>query len=134
MKNDRKPTRRSILKSTLLTVAAPALVGIAPSFARAQSQPAPGADTWRHGLSLFGDLKYPEGFKHFEYVNPNAPKGGVVRLSREGSFDSLNFAVSKGTLAAGIGLIYDTLMTAALDEIASEYGMLEEAVRYPAES
>ena len=57
----------------------------------------------------------------------------MVRLSREGSFDSLNFAVSKGTLAAGIGLIYDTLMASSLDEIASEYGLLAEAVRYPAD-
>ena len=56
-----------------------------------------------------------------------------MRLSREGSFDSLNFAVTKGTLAAGIGLIYDTLMTSALDEVASEYGLLAEAVRYPAD-
>ena len=92
-----------------------------------------GADTWRHGLSLFGDLKYPEGFKQFEYVNPNAPKGGLVRLSREGSFDTLNFAITKGTLAAGLGFIYDTLMSSALDEVASEYGLLAEAVRYPAD-
>ena len=135
------PTRRSIIKSTLLTVAAPALgaVGIAPlaGIARAQPQAAPKPDatdaTWRHGLSLFGDPKYPAGFKQFEYVNPNAPKGGLVRLSQEGTFDSLNFAITKGTVAAGIGLIYDTLMISALDEIATEYGLLAEAVRHPAD-
>ena len=69
---------------------------------------------WRHGLSLFGDLKYPAGFKHFDYVNPNAPKGGAVRLGAFGTFDNFNLVVAgvKGTLAAGIDLIYDTLMVA----------------------
>ena len=67
---------------------------------------------WRHGLSLFGDLKYPAGFKHFDYVNPKAPKGGAVRLGAFGTFDNFNIVVSgvKGTIAAGIELIYDTLM------------------------
>ena len=139
MKSHANPTRRSIIKSALVTVAAPALgtVGIAPLYEVARAQPAaaqaPDATSaaWRHGLSLFGELKYPAGFKQFEYVNSNAPHGGLVRLSREGSFDTLNFAITKGTVAAGITLIYDTLMASALDEIASEYGLLAEAVRHP---
>lgn len=88
---------------------------------------------WRHGLSLFGDLKYPAGFPRFDYVNPDAPKGGLARQSTIGSFDNFNLVVAgvKGSLAAGIGLIYDTLMTSALDEVSTEYGLLAESVRHP---
>ncbi len=93
--------------------------------ARAQSS------EWRHGLSLLGTPRYPADFKRFDYVNPDAPKGGLVRLSQDGTFDSFNFVIPRGTPAAGITLIYDTLMTPALDEVATEYGLLAEAVRYP---
>jgi microcin C transport system substrate-binding protein len=88
---------------------------------------------WKHGLSLFGDLKYPAGFKHFDYVNVNAPKGGVVRMGTFGTFDNFNLVVAgvKGTLAAGIDQVYDTLMVPALDEISTEYGLLAEAVSHP---
>ena len=68
--------RRSLFKSALLALAArqlPLRAWIDP--ARAQEQ----NPAWRHGVSLFGDLKYPAGFEHFDYVNPNAPKGGIVR-------------------------------------------------------
>ncbi len=85
----------------------------------------------RHGSSLFGELKYGPDFKHFDYVNPNAPKGGEVRYGAFGSFDSLNGFIVKGQAAAGIGLIYDTLMTSSLDEPASEYGLIAESVRHP---
>jgi microcin C transport system substrate-binding protein len=86
---------------------------------------------WRHGLSLLGTPRYPPDFKHFDYVNPNAPKGGLVRLGENGSFDSLNFVIPRGTPAAGLTLIYDTLMAPSLDEVATEYGLLAEAVRHP---
>jgi microcin C transport system substrate-binding protein len=89
------------------------------------------AQEWRHGLSLLGSPKYPAGFKHFDYVNPNAPKGGLVRLSEEGSFDSFNLILPRGAAAAGLGLLYDTLSSASLDEVATEYGLLAEAVKYP---
>ena len=58
---------------------------------------------WRHGLSLFGDLKYKPDFKHFDYVNPNAPKGGSVRQLAIGTFDNFNLVVAgvKGTMAVG---------------------------------
>src|SRR5262245_16213083 len=90
---------------------------------------------WRHGLSLFGDLKYPAGFKHFEYVNPAAPKGGVVRQIAVGTFDNFNRVIAgvKGALAFGVGLINESLMTEALDEVSAEYGLLAEAVRHPAD-
>lgn len=80
-----------------------------------------------------GSPKYPADFKHFDYVNPAAPKGGLLRMSVEGSFDSFNFVIPRGTSATGIGLIYNTLSTSSLDEVATEYGLLAEAVKYPAD-
>jgi len=88
---------------------------------------------WRHGLSLLGTPRYAPDFKRFDYVNPNAPKGGLVRLGQDGSFDSLNFVIPRGNAAAGLTFLYDTLMAPALDEVATEYGLLAEAVRYPAD-
>lgn len=125
-------TRRSVLRASVATVALPALVssGLAPFVRRASAQPAP---EWRHGLSLFGELKYPEGFKHFDYVNPNAPQGGLVRLIAFGTYDNFNQVVAgvKGSLASGLDLVTETLATSALDEVSTEYGLLAEAIRYP---
>jgi len=81
-----------------------------------------------HGLSLFGDLKYPPDFKHFEYVNPDAPKGGAVRLATLGTFDTLNPYTIKGTPAATSASIYDSLMEPAQDEASTEYGLVAESV------
>jgi len=81
----------------------------------------------RHGISMFGALKYPLGFNHFEYVNPNAPKGGLVRMEARGTFDTLNSFTIKGSSAAGLGLIYDTLMESSRDEAFAEYGLLVES-------
>ncbi len=125
-------TRRSILRSGALAAAAPAFSSVGalfPSPAQAQTP----EKTWRHGLSLFGDLKYPAGFKHFEYVNPNAPKGGAARLVAFGTYDNFNIVVAgvKGSLAAGAELLYDTLMAPALDEVTTEYGLLAESVSHP---
>jgi microcin C transport system substrate-binding protein len=126
-----KLSRRSLIRIAGLTFAAPALTALRSNTALAQSPAA--AKVWLHGLSLFDELKYPAGFKHFDYVNPNAPKGGVARQIAFGTFDNLNIVVSgvKGTLAAGIELIYDALMVAALDEVSTEYGLLAEAVSHP---
>lgn len=131
-------TRRDLLRGTTLAAAVPALSAIAGprdwSAALAQKSPSEGgAVRLRHGLSLFGDLKYPPDFKHFDYVNAKAPKAGTVRLSTTGTFDNFNLVVAgvKGSLAAGIELIYDTLMVSALDEISSEYGLLAEGASYP---
>ena len=84
-----------------------------------------------HGSSLHGDLKYPKGFKHFDYVNPDAPKGGTVRLSAIGSYDSLNPFILKGVSASGLGLMYDSLMTSSSDEASSSYAHLAESVEIP---
>jgi len=86
---------------------------------------------WVHATSLIDPPKYPADFKHFDYVNANAPKGGLVRLSDTGTFDSLNLVPPRGTIPVGIGLIYDTLMTSSLDEPSTEYGLLAEGLKFP---
>lgn len=95
--------------------------------------PALAQDTrvWHHGSSLMGELKYPEGYKQFEYVNPDAPVGGLVRLSSMGSFDTFNPILPQGEPADGLGNIYETLMTSSLDETSTSYGQLAEAFTYP---
>ena len=86
---------------------------------------------WHIGTSLIGKPKYGPGFKHFGYVNPQAPKGGRVNVSQTGSFDTLNPILAKGELAAGMGLVFETLMIQSMDEIEAEYGLLAEAISYP---
>ncbi len=85
----------------------------------------------RHGLAMHGETKYGPDFKHFDYVNPNAPKGGDVKLATTGSFDSFNGFIIKGEAAAGIGGIYDTLLVSSADEAFTEYGLLAETVETP---
>ena len=99
----------------------------------AHAQSATGEPVWRHALSLFGDIKYPAGFKRFDYVNPDAPKGGIARQILIGTFDNFNIAVAgvKGSLAAAVQLVYESLMTPSLDEVSTEYGALAEAVSHP---
>jgi len=126
-----KLTRRSILRASAFAAALPAVSRLplaAPAAAQGAAEPA-----WRHGLSLFGDVKYPDGFKHFDYVNPQAPQGGTVRRVAFGTFDNFNTVVAgvKGSLATGLELVQETLMTPALDEVSTVYGLLAEAVRYP---
>ena len=82
----------------------------------------------RHGISVFGDLKYAPGFAHFDYVDPDAPKGGELRMWALDSYDSLNPFILKGVAAAGVGLIYETLMTPADDEADAMYGLIAESV------
>lgn len=84
-----------------------------------------------HGIAMHGDLKYPPDFTHFDYVNPDAPKGGRVVQSAIGSFDSFNSFIVKGTPADGLHLLYDSLTTKAQDEPFSEYGLLAERIRVP---
>ncbi len=131
----RSVTRRSVLKSTLSTSALLPLVSRLPLpgwIAPAQAE----EKNWRHGASLFGELKYPAGFKHFDYVNPTAPKSGTVRQIAIGTFDNFNPVVAgiKGSLAAGVSdLVHEKLSTASLDEVSSEYGLIAEAMNFPAD-
>ncbi|VXC74594.1 extracellular solute-binding protein [Pseudomonas sp. 9Ag] len=83
----------------------------------------------QHALTLYGEKpKYPPGFSHFEYVNPDAPKSGTLRQAGFGSFDSLNPFINKGVAADDIGLVYDTLTTNSLDEPFTVYGLLAEKI------
>ena len=84
-----------------------------------------------HGIAMHGTPKYAAGFTHFDYVNPNAPKGGVLRQASFGSFDTFNPFTIKGNSAPGTGLIFDTLMSSSADEPFSEYGLLAESVEVP---
>lgn len=94
-----------------------------------------------HGLSIFGDLKYPADFKRFDYVKPDAPKGGEFSLqitSTSGNqnfttFDTLNIYAQRGNGAAGMSLIYDSLMAGSLDEPDSLYGLVAKSVRRSAD-
>jgi microcin C transport system substrate-binding protein len=124
-------TRRHVLQGGAFAAVAPAL-GIA-SVQPVHAQAAPGGLTWRHALSTFGDVKYPAGFKHYDNVNPDAPKGGVVRLFELGTFDNFNIVVEglKGSLANGVNLIFETLTTRSQDEVSTAYGLLADAAAYP---
>ncbi|HRJ69327.1 MAG TPA: extracellular solute-binding protein [Beijerinckiaceae bacterium] len=131
-----RPDRRSLLAG------AGAFVGVStllPSGTWAQQAASFGPE--RHGLSIFGDLKYPPGFAHFDYVNPSAPKGGemALQVSSVGgnqnflTFDTLNMFSSKGSGAAGLGLIFDSLMSSAADEPDSMYGLVARSVQASAD-
>ena len=84
-----------------------------------------------HGVAMHGKPKYGPLFSHFEYVDPNAPKGGDVRLNAIGTFDNLNAFTLKGVPAVGLGSLHDTLLTSSSDEAFSEYGLLAESVEMP---
>jgi microcin C transport system substrate-binding protein len=128
-------TRRHLLQGGAFAAIAPALGGTAglPVLDPAHAQSEPGEPVWRHALSLFGNIKYPADFKRFDYVNPDAPKGGVARQILIGTFDNFNIVVAgvKGSVAAAASLIYESLTTPSLDEVSTEYGALAEAASYP---
>jgi microcin C transport system substrate-binding protein len=86
-----------------------------------------------HAISLIGAPKYPADFKQFDYVNPDAPKGGLVRMADIGSFDSLNPVLYRGEAAAGLGLVYESLMADSLEEPSTSYGLIAEWASYPAD-
>ncbi|MFA4995308.1 MAG: extracellular solute-binding protein [Bdellovibrionales bacterium] len=86
------------------------------------------AQTASHGLALHGSPKYSASFTHFDYVNPDAPKGGDLHLSSLGTFDTLNPFTLKGVAADGAGMVFETLMTRSMDEPFSEYGWIAESV------
>jgi microcin C transport system substrate-binding protein len=109
-----------------LFAACAAVVLVSPLSAQEQPQ-----SEWKHGLSLMGEPQLPKDFPHFPYVNPTAPVGGSTRIGMQGGFDSFNMVIDgvKGDVENGIALIYDTLMTASLNEVSTEYGLLAESVR-----
>jgi microcin C transport system substrate-binding protein len=128
-------TRRHLLQTGAVAALTP-VMGMAaglPAISSAQAQSGNNELEWRHALSLFGDIKYPAGFQRFDYVNPDAPKGGVARTISLGTFDNFNVAVMgvKGSIAQAAMAIYDTLMSPSQDEISTEYGLLAESAAHP---
>ncbi len=116
---------RTAARWTLACVTA-AVIATGP--AAANNEPA-----WKHSMAISGTPGYPADFAHFNYVNPDAPKGGLVRLADSRGFDSFNPYSTRGNAAPGVLLIYDALMTPAFDElsISADYPLIAEAVRYP---
>ncbi|OWJ80668.1 extracellular solute-binding protein [Haematobacter genomosp. 1] len=122
----RKP---SAISSRVLLLTLPFLA-LGSSMAAAQEQKV----ITSYGISTFGDLKYPADFKHFDFVNPEAPKGGTMTFRGTGAsqtFDSLNAFVLKGNPAQGLGLLYDSLLSGAPDDPDAAYGLVASSVEYP---
>lgn len=134
---DRKP-----LATGLSAIGLALLLAVSPSV-RAQERTAAadapaatdaGEIIVSHGISAFGDLKYPKDFPHFDYVNPDAPQGGTMSFRGTGgsqTFDSLNAFILKGEPAQGLGLLYDSLLAGSADEPDSAYGLVAESIEYP---
>lgn len=106
---------KALIAAGLLAVLA------APAYAQTVGKPS-------HCLVLYGECKYKPGFTHFDYVNPDAPKGGAVKLAETGSFDTLNMFALKGVKAPGLGQMFESLMAPSFDEPQSLYGLVAESV------
>lgn len=86
------------------------------------------AEDAAHGIALHGAPKYPANFSHFDYINPDAPKGGEIRLASLGTFDTVNPYTLKGLAAENAGMVFETLMAGSMDEAFSQYGWVAESV------
>lgn len=84
-----------------------------------------------HAFAMHGDVRYPADFPYFDYINPEAPKGGEIKLGALGSFDTLNPVIIQGTLAGAVGFVMDTLMVSSADEPFTEYCLICESIRVP---
>lgn len=111
-----------MVRSTVLAVAA--MLAVAGGAAAQEAAPV-------YGIAMHGDAKYAQGFEHFEYANPDAPKGGAVTYSAIGTFDSLHPFILRGQPAAGIGIVFETLTQRSSDEPFTEYGLLAETIEMP---
>jgi microcin C transport system substrate-binding protein len=121
-------TRRSVLRTGALAALSPWSGAVLWSATPARAQGS--GVQWGHCLPLSGEFKYAAGFRQFDYVNPQAPKGGTLRLAALGTFDNFNQVVAglKGLFAAAAGTICDTLMVSSLDEPMANYGLIAEEV------
>ncbi len=84
-----------------------------------------------HGYAIYSELKYNSDFTHYDFVNPEAPKGGEFRQAHIGTFNSVNANILKGTKAPGLDYIYDALLVKSMDELNSYYGLVAETLEYP---
>ena len=99
----------------------------------AAKPPAPdGQITRSHARALYDQPFYPADFQHFNYINPNAPASGTLRLAAQGTFDTFNAFTTKGVPASLSGHLYDSLMVRSKDEPYTLYGLIAEAIEYPA--
>ena len=86
-------------------------------------------ENYEHAISVFNEIKYKNNFKYFDYVNPNAPKKGVIKLAERGTFDSLNQFILKGLSAIGLDNVYDSLLVTSLDEPLTAYGLIAKGMK-----
>ena len=133
-----RPADRSVGKR-IASHGAPLALGVAiamiapfsPMPADAAAAETGGDVATTHGLAMHGEVKYGPDFTHLDYVNPDAPRGGTVRMSAFGSYDSLHPFIIRGQSAIGLGLIYESLTTSTSDEAFSQYGVIAESVTVP---
>jgi microcin C transport system substrate-binding protein len=130
--------RRTALRAAAccLALAAAGAIAAAPAAAPASGASAASATSgWVHAYAAFGEPKYPRGFDHFEYLNPNAPKGGTLYLpnpDRRTSFDKLNYYTIRGNAPAGVSIfMVETLAFLGADETQTMYGLLADAMLVP---
>ncbi|MDX1975044.1 MAG: extracellular solute-binding protein [Rickettsiales bacterium] len=116
---------QSLMARRFLGLAALVAAAFLPSISLAQPT---------HCLALYGECKYKAGFAHFEYVNPNAPKGGTMKLAETGSYDNLNPFILNGLKAPFVEILFETLMVASQDEPQSMYGLLAESAGVAADN
>jgi microcin C transport system substrate-binding protein len=105
-------------------------IGLAVIFG-AMSLRADEAITKTHGYNFFGELKYPADYKHLDYVNPDAPKGGEISIWTMGTFDSFNPYTRKGRAGALASAPFESLLEGTSDEVGTSYGLLAETLEYP---
>ncbi|MGB0298302.1 MAG: extracellular solute-binding protein [Paracoccaceae bacterium] len=106
------------------------VIGLAVIFG-AMSLRADEAITKTHGFNFFGELKYPADYKHLDYVNPDAPKGGEISIWTMGTFDSFNPYTRKGRAGALASAPFESLLEGTSDEVGTSYGLLAETLEYP---
>lgn len=118
--------KRSVIRHLIIALTVSIPSGLPVAFAVKYTQP-----NAVHAIAMHGTAKYGPDFKHFDYVNPDAPKGGSLRLAVEGTFDSFHSFIPKGN--AGAGTSNETLLASSADEPFTQYGLIAESVEVPAD-
>jgi microcin C transport system substrate-binding protein len=121
---------KAVDTSKLRNIVVGSAIGLAVIFG-AMSLRADEAITKTHGFNFFGELKYPADYKHLDYVNPNAPKGGEISIWTMGTFDSFNPYTRKGRAGALASAPFESLLEGTSDEVGTSYGLLAETLEYP---
>ena len=127
----RRPARTKAAKIDLRPLIGALLTGSALFFMAGIARGQDAATVTTYGYSTFGDLKYPADMTHFDYVNPDAPKGGEISISADGTFDTFNPYSAKGEPAALASIAYESLLVGTSDEISAQYCYICETMEYP---